>query len=260
MREVLADVRRGSPLLWRAGLLHFGIAAVLLVLMPFDELAILGVDRWLKPFKFAVSIGLWIWTVAWMLAQLAGGGGRSGRILARGVALTMVGETAAITSQAARGVTSHFNAATDYDAVVFSVMGGLILLNTLLAGWLLGLFLVRRATARREVVAGIRLGLVVFLVGSAVGVALVVHGAHTVGAPDGGPGLPLVNWSTRAGDLRVAHALGLHGPQVFPALGALLAGRRNATLWLGGAALTWLALLAWTWVEAANGRPLVALG
>jgi hypothetical protein len=86
-------------------------------------------------------------------------------------------------------------------------------------------------------------------------------GAHTVGAPDGGPGLPVTGWSTQHGDLRVAHFVGLHALQVLPIF-TLVAfrgrgERARLRLTLAAAAvyvLVFVTLLA----QALRGVPLVA--
>ena len=88
----------------------------------------------------------------------------------------------------------------------------------------------------------------------------------SVGVADGGPGLPVINWSTRGGDLRIAHFFGLHALQVLPLVGHLLSlpgaarrtGRPVYWVWAAGVAYGGLALLLF--LQAMSGRPLLSAG
>jgi hypothetical protein len=95
------------------------------------------------------------------------------------------------------------------------------------------------------------------------GQTLTTFGAHSVGVEDGGPGLPLVGWSTIGGDLRVAHFIGLHGLQVLPLLALALvrvprfrAAQRRNLVWVAG--LGYLGLIGLTTWQALRGQSVIA--
>lgn len=263
MRSFVVELRRRNPVLWKTGWLHIGLFLLTLVLMPFDDRLVTGVNPWIKPMKFSLSIAIYVWTAGWLLEYLRFRQ-RLWNILTWGISASMIVEILCIMTQAARGTTSHYNIATPLDGVIFSLMGIMIMVNTVLAGIMLYAFFRHETGLPPAYLWGIRLGIIVFLAGSAVGQHMIANFAHTVGGADGGPGLPFVNWSTRYGDLRIAHALGLHALQLLPFAG-YISGRKfaDARTARGGIFLftaLYLAIVVALYVQAVLGRPLIELG
>ena len=101
-----------------------------------DPTEVLGVNRWIKPMKFFVSISVFMWTIGIYLYQLRGWERFSGRI-SLGLSAVFVIEMAAIVGQAARGTTSHFNIGNAFDGAVFAIMGVAIAASTLMTASIL---------------------------------------------------------------------------------------------------------------------------
>lgn len=257
--EALRVLHRVSPALSGAGWLHVGLGVLALGLLPLDHRHVTGALVWLKPLKFCISVTVYLWTLGWLLADLPAAAQRAGRHIGRGVALSMVVEIVIVFIQAGRGVTSHYNASSPLNGALFGLMGLFILLNTVLTAWALWLVWRHRPHGPAGYVWGVRLGVLVFWIGSVLGGFMIHHAGHTVGAPDGGPGLPGLGWSTRAGDVRIAHFLGLHALQALPLLGWALSrwAPRRAALLTGVGAALYAAAVAALLAQALAGRPLL---
>ncbi len=234
----------------------------MLIPMAIDDTQILGIDRWIKPFKFFVSSGIYLLTFAWLCGDLPRS--RFIRFFASQITLAIVVENMAITVQAARGVKSHFNMESMSGGIIFALMGFFILYNTI---WVMVFtyryFKTNLSELPGPYVLGARMGLLLFLVGSALGGYMSAQRGHTVGAADGGPGLSLLNWSTGFGDLRVAHFFGLHGLQMLMLLGVFLAAQSLSTR--QKSAIVWtfftgiLGFILWTHWQATQGVPLISV-
>jgi hypothetical protein len=248
MRSIMNRTRDHIRQLWNADAPLTGASVLMLAILGFaavglavDPRTISGMPAWMKPAKFALSTTIFMVTLAWIFSYLPSWV-RMRRIVGRAVAFILVLEVAIISAQAWRGTTSHFNAATPLDTTLFAVMGIAIGIQTALSVVVL-IALWRQPFTDRALGWALRLGLAISIVGASTGGLMVtptaaqitearithrlpVSGGHTVGAPDGGPGIRGVGWSREHGDIRVPHFLGLHAMQFLP-LVVLVATRRG---------------------------------
>ena len=227
--ELLNRLWHASPPLTAVGALMLVLAGASLVGMLVDPRIITGASAWMKPFKFAVSTALYILTLAWIFGYLSDWP-RVRRGVGWTTAIVFVLEVALIDTQAWRGTTSHFNVSTPLNAVLFFVMGGAILLQTFVSV-AVAVALWRQRFTDNVLGWALRLGMTLTIVGALTGPLMTrptaaqladvraggrmtISGAHSVGGPDGGPGVPVTGWSQEHGDLRVPHFIGLHAIQV----------------------------------------------
>jgi hypothetical protein len=263
LSQFLRELYRRSRVLAITGWIHLALLAGVLVIFPFDSRLVMGINVWIKPIKFAMSITIYVWTVGWLLEDLRLPSWAK-RVISWGISVSMLTEIACITAQAARGTTSHYNLNTPLDAAIFSIMGGMIATNSVLALVLLILFFVGKYDVPRPYLWSIRSGLAIFLAASAIGGVMIAHGSHSVGVQDGGPGLPIVNWSTQGGDLRAAHFLGLHALQVLPIIGFLISRHKRwainqKTAYVLALSGSYALLIAILYFQAIHGSPLLRM-
>jgi len=238
-----------------------------------DDRIITGMPAWLKPSKFAISTAIFSATMAWLYRYLTVWP-RFLRTAAWIISVVFVIEVAIIATQAARGTTSHFNVRTPLDGALFASMGvGIAILWLTTVGILIALF--KQRFDSPEWGRWLRMGMLVSVLGSATGGLMTSPtpaqieeikasgrsafiGAHTVGAPDGGTGLPGVGWSVTHGDLRVPHFLGLHGIQLLPLLGWFLMRRGSVSGFAYRAGASYLALFGILIWQALRGQALLS--
>ncbi|GGK67930.1 hypothetical protein [Nocardia camponoti] len=215
------------PLLYFAGV-NAVLFVVALVGVVLDDRVIAGSTAWFKPAKFALSFVLYSVALAWLMS-LRPTASRLMNVMATVIVVAGAIEQVIIFGQVARGVRSHFNTTTTFNSVMWVTMG-LTIVVLFLATFVVAVVLSFARIGDAATTWSIRLGLAITLVGLGLGNLMPgresgvegIAGAHTVGAPDGTPGMPLTGWSTTAGDLRIPHFVGMHALQFLPLFAALL--------------------------------------
>jgi hypothetical protein len=240
-------------------LFYFGVicsisAVFMLLIAKFSHVQINGVNTWYKPIKFALSIGIFSWTMGWYTGYLE---------LPEQIStyswttIFLLGfELFYITFQAGRGQLSHYNVSSTLYTSLTAAMAFAAIAATLYTGYIGILFCTREFPALSgHYLWAIRIGIFLFVIFAFEGAIMGGNGSHSVGGSGDGDGLPLLNWSRKYGDLRISHFVGMHALQVLP-LTAFYLFRDIRSVIIAG--VFYVALALFCLVQALNSKPLLS--
>jgi hypothetical protein len=252
MQLFLQELKSRNESLFYFGMICLLFSFVFLMLAKISNVQVFNVSAWYKPFKFAFSTFLYAWAMAWYCAYLP----QFNINLFNWSIIILLGfEIIYIAIQAQRGQLSHFNISTSFYATMYSLMAfaaGAVTIYTAYIGILF--FKGDFTDLPTYYLWSIRLGIIIFVVFCFEGFVMGSKLTHTIGGPDGGAGLPLLNWSTKFGDPRIAHFIGMHALQVLPFLSFHVFKNTKATVAL---ASVYAILATFTLIQALQGKPLI---
>lgn len=252
MITFIQQLRERNETMFQFGLICLIASVIFLLLSRTTTVQVNNVSAWIKPFKFAFSTFLFAWAMLWYCSYLPD---FNIRLFNWTIILLLGFEIVYIAIQAGRGQLSHFNASSPFYSAMFALMGLAATLVTLYTAYVAFLFFRNDFPSLPDYyIWSIRIALVIFVLFSFEGFVMGSRLSHTIGGPDGSPGIPLLHWSKQFGDPRVAHFIGMHALQVLPILSFYLLKDIRLTVVAG---LLYLALAALTLMWALQGKPII---
>jgi hypothetical protein len=251
MLDFIQSVKTKNETLFYYGIVCLVFALFFLALTKITNTQVYNVNAWYKPFKFAFSTFLYAWAMAWYCSYLP-----SFNInLFNWTVIILLGfEIIYIAIQAGKGQLSHYNMSTPVYAALYSMMALAASLVTLYTAYV-GLLFFTNEFPELPIyyVWAIRLGILIFVIFSFEGFVMGSRLTHTIGGPDGGAGIPILNWSTKFGDPRISHFIGMHALQVLPIVSYYLLKNTKVTI---AVSILYGLLAVFTLIQALQGRSL----
>lgn len=258
VKGIYQDLLSRNGNLTLVGLAYFALFLILLITSIFDTRQLLGINIWIKPMKFALSLGIFTLTFAYLL-DLIPISKRRKTVFANIIIYTMLIEIVIIVGQAAVGEQSHFNKSSILGGVLYGIMGLSIAIAFIMICLTTIDYFRMKTQLSASLLWAIRIGLLIMILGNIGGIMMSAMFTHSVGIADGGDGLPFVNWSTIAGDLRVMHFFGMHGIQLLPfvALGSvgIIKSEQNRMGLIVILGLLYGGFVSYVFWQALNGMP-----
>jgi hypothetical protein len=233
------------------GLLCLSLSIACIILSKFTTTQVHGVNAWFKPFKFAVSIGLFAWTMAWYCYYLS----NFNTTIFNWTVIILFGfELVYIIFQASKGQVSHFNISTPTYSMLYSLMGLAATIITLYTAYIGLLFFTQSfPNLPKYYLWAIRLGILIFVIFSFEGALMGSRMNHSVGAINDNSNWFIVGWSKTVGDLRVSHFIGMHALQLLPLLSFYIFKNTKVTIIIS---IFYGLLATITLVQALKGKPI----
>jgi hypothetical protein len=119
--DFIIELKSRNALLFYFGALNFLLATTCALLSVYIQVEVAGVNAWYKPVKFALSIGIYSLTMAWLMAYLPQV--NSVNICSWIIVLMLGFEIIYITFQASKGELSHFNQSFSLYKNLYGFMG-----------------------------------------------------------------------------------------------------------------------------------------
>ncbi len=198
---------------------------VLFALIQVDDRMIDGINVWVKPFKFSISLGLYSLTLAFFVPWMRTGAPET-KVFRFVVALffvAMVFETAWLWSASYLGIRSHFN----IDGGLFTLLyplSGLFAFVLVMTGGLMGISVLRGRRFRKDpaLTTAIGWGLILTFVLTPLVAFPLSNPMENLGGSKNGYGDGFFGWRMLGGDLRAAHFFATHAVHAVPLFGWLV--------------------------------------
>ena len=250
MFEFISNLKERNESLFYYGLICLVASIVFLILTKVTSTQVYNVNAWYKPFKFAFSTFLFSWAMAWYCYYLPS---FNVNLFSWSIIILLGFEIIYIAIQAGRGQLSHYNLSSSTYVFLYSMMAIAATLVTIYTFYVGVLFCSNDfPNLPSYYLWAIRLSIFIFVIFSFQGFLMGSKLTHTIGGPDGGPGIPILNWSTKFGDPRIAHFIGMHALQVIPVLSYYVFKNTKATIIISA---IYCLLAFFTLFQALKGKP-----